>query len=76
MKVSDDILMEALRLYQNDWKKTYHNSFMPDMYVFKSVLNSDESWTYIVMAGETLRLKLRAEKLKKITNKCRGLNML
>ncbi len=70
MRVKDTVIMiEALRLYQNDWKKTEHNSFMPDMYTFKNVLDAKESWPYVVRAEELLKLRIRALKLHKIKNK-------
>lgn len=68
--MKDNILYElALKLYQDDWKKTDHNSFMPDMYVFKNVLNVKESMPYVVKAGEILKLMVRGEKIKKIKKK-------
>jgi len=65
-------MVEALRLYQNDWKKTEHNSFMPDMYVFKNVLDTTETQPYVIKAEELLKLKIRALKLYKIRNKIDG----
>lgn len=73
MRVKDTVIMlEALRLYQNDWKKTKHNSFMPDMYVFKNTLDVKETWPYVVRVQELLKLKIRALKLQKIKNKIDG----
>lgn len=72
----DTILHEALKLYLIDWKKTKHNSFQPDFYVFKSVMGIGETMPYILRASDNLKLKFRKDKLEKIRNKCRGLNIL
>ena len=70
--IPDFVMEEALRLYQKDWVKTKHNSFMPDIYVFKNVMSVKDVMPYIVIAGDTIRMKMRIEKLKKIRNKING----
>jgi len=67
--VPDNIMEEALRLYQKDWLKTKHNSFMPDMYVFKNTMNIKIVFPYIAKANDSLKIKARTEKLYKIKEK-------
>ena len=66
------VIEEALRLYQNDWKKTKHNSFMPDMFLFKNAMSVEYTKPYMEKAENILKIKYRAEKLKKIKNKING----
>lgn len=70
--ISDIVMEEALRLYQKDWLKTKHNSFMPDMYVFKNVMDIKIIFSYIEKANYSLKIKYRTERLKKIKNKIDG----
>lgn len=70
--ISDIIYEEALKLYLKDWKKTKHNSFQPDFYVFKCVMGTGEIKPYILKATDLLKIKYRTEKLKKIKNKING----
>jgi hypothetical protein len=70
--ISDVVMEEALRLYQKDWLKTKHNSFMPDMYLFKNVMNIKIVFPYIAKANESLKIKARTEKLRKIRSKIDG----
>ena len=69
--ISDFVLEEALRLYQKDWVKTKHNSFMPDMYVFKN-MSVKEVMPYTLKAIESLKIKVRTAKLQKIKEKING----
>jgi hypothetical protein len=68
----DTVLKEALRLYLLDWKKTEHNSFIPDMYVFKHVMGIKETMPYVEMAIESLKIKNRVYKLQEIKNELNG----
>lgn len=65
----DTILHEAFKLYLVDWKKTKHNSFQPDFYVFKNVIGIYETRQYIEKANENMKLKFRTDKLEKIRKK-------
>ena len=68
----DTVLKEALRLYLLDWKKTEHNSFQPDFYVFKHVMGIKETMPYVEMAIESLKIKNRVYKLQEIKNELNG----
>ena len=67
--IPDVIMEEALRLYLKDWKKTKHNSFAPDLYVFKNVMSVKEVMPYVMISTETIRMKIRIKKLNKIRSK-------
>jgi hypothetical protein len=64
-------MMEACRLYQKDWKKTEHNSFPPDLYTFK-LMNMRNITPYLLLASESLKVKVRTVKLQKIKEKING----
>ena len=39
MHISEELIIEAHKIYLNKWVKTEYNSFQPDLYVFKNYMS-------------------------------------